>query len=219
MWAEQAIFTSLTRRGKSGYHLVARSTGVTDIDAAAIATWSPSHGALIVDPANRTNVSFHPLPSGRFALSRTCQGPAEYSGRGGRQLYTHTLIIDQGVLGRVKNQPFTVLHDALALGHLHYRPEPEPQLRPVPMSLMPTAPASPGEAEQAALDRTRLASILERLAGGHRVEVPYAGDRALLAEYLIGLLPTETRPRISFATSLRPSMVRPFQLVLIDAAP
>ena len=49
VWAEQAIFTSLPRRGKAGYHLVARSPGVTDAEAKALATWSPSHGALIVD--------------------------------------------------------------------------------------------------------------------------------------------------------------------------
>ena len=44
MLAEQAIFTSLARRGKSGYHLVARSPGVTESEASALATWSPSHG-------------------------------------------------------------------------------------------------------------------------------------------------------------------------------
>ena len=82
--AEQAIFTSLPRRGKAGYHLVARSPGVSDSEATTLATWSPSHGALIVDAPNRTSVNFLPLPGGRFALSRTCEGrPSTAAGAGG----------------------------------------------------------------------------------------------------------------------------------------
>jgi hypothetical protein len=60
----------------SGYHLVARSRGVSDLEAGALTTWSPSHGALLVDPANRTSVNYHSLPGGRYALSRTCEGRA-----------------------------------------------------------------------------------------------------------------------------------------------
>ena len=50
MPADQAIFTSLVRRGKSGYHLVARSPGITEAEAGSLARWAPSHGGLIVDP-------------------------------------------------------------------------------------------------------------------------------------------------------------------------
>jgi phosphinothricin acetyltransferase len=49
MWVDQAIFTSLNRSGMSGYHVVARSVGVTEAEANALATWSPSLDALIVD--------------------------------------------------------------------------------------------------------------------------------------------------------------------------
>src|SRR5262249_47040117 len=115
VWAEQAIFTSMTRLGKSGYHLVARSPGVSESDAITLATWSPSHGALIVDAANRTSVNFHPMPGGRYALSRTCEGPPEYSGRGGRQLYTHALILEKAKLQQACYQPFALYRDALAL--------------------------------------------------------------------------------------------------------
>jgi hypothetical protein len=37
---------------------------------------------------------------------------------------------------------------------------------------------------------------------------------ALLTEGLTGLVPPETRRQITFATSLRPAMARPFLLVL-----
>src|SRR5205823_490496 len=62
VWAEQAIFTSLPRRGKAGYHLVARSPGVSDAEANALTTWSPSHGGLVVDASNHSSANFHPLP-------------------------------------------------------------------------------------------------------------------------------------------------------------
>jgi hypothetical protein len=218
VWAEQAIFTSLPRRGKAGYHLVARSPGVSDAEANALTTWSPSHGGLVVDSSNHSSANFHPLPSGRFALSRTCEGPGEYSGRGGRQLYTHILIVDDKKLRQADNQPFTLFRDALALGHLRYRPEPETTLQPVELSSLYAARDEAYWAEHArAVGLSSPGPLLERLATRQTVELAYAGDRALLAECLIGLLPADSRLQVSFATSLRPSMVRPYQLVLIEA--
>jgi hypothetical protein len=218
VWAEQAIFTSLPRRGKAGYHLVARSPGVSEAEASALTTWSPSHGALIVDASNTTSVNFHPLPSGRYALSRTCEGLGEYSGRGGRQLYTRVMIIDDKKLRQADNQPFALYRDALALGYLRYHPEPESTLQPVKLSSFYPAKDAGYWTEQArALGLSSLATLLEKLASRKPVELAYSGDRALLAECLVGLVPPESRPDVSFATSLRPSMVRPYHLVLIDA--
>jgi hypothetical protein len=215
VWAEQAIFTSMTRLGKSGYHVVARSPGVSEADATTLATWSPSHGALIVDPANRTSVNFHPMPNGRFALSRTCEGLPEYSGRGGRQLYTHALIVDRAALQQTFFQPFALYRDALALGHLHYRPEPEPILAPVELSLLHTRPEPDAWDERAASLNADLAPLRARLASGDDVKLAYPGDRAALAECLIGPLDPNVIADLSFTTSLQPSAVRPYRLVLV----
>jgi hypothetical protein len=59
--------------------------------------------------------------------------------------------------------------------------------------------------------------VLEELASGKTVELAFSGDRQLLAECLLSLVPPESRPQVSFATSLRPSMVRPYHLVLTDS--
>ena len=131
MWVEQAIFTSLPRHGRGGYHLVSRSKGVSGQEAQAISRWSPSHGSLLQDQSNRVSVSFFSLPGGRFALSRSCEGPPEYSGRGGRQLYTHILIIDSKNLEAVAGQPFVIYRNALALGHLCYQINPAELLEPI----------------------------------------------------------------------------------------
>src|SRR5438132_13961479 len=124
----------MMRRGKAGYHLVARSPGVTESEARSLTSWSPSHGGMIVDAANRASVNFHPLPSGRYALARTIEGTAEYSGRGGKQLYTHAVIIDAAKLQQVGYRPFAIYRDALALGHYRYQNAPQPVLKPVALS-------------------------------------------------------------------------------------
>jgi hypothetical protein len=217
VWAEQAIFTSLPRRGRAGYHLVARSGGISDGEAAALTTWSPSHGALIIDEANPCSVNFHSLPGGRYALSRTRAGTAEYSGRGGRQLYTHTVVIDDRTLRRAGNHPCTVYRDALALGHLRYRADPETTLPAVRLSWnYPTLDAAAWTRRAQSLGLPTHEEVLAKLASGQAVELAYDGDRRLLVEGLIGRLPPEIRHQVSFATSLRPSMVRPYQLVLLE---
>lgn len=220
MWAEQAIFTSMTRLGKSGYHVVARSPGLSESDTILLATWSPSHGALIVDPANRVSVNFHPMPNRRFALSRTCEGPPEYSGRGGRQLYTHALILDSTTLRQAGYQPFAIYRDALALGYFHYRGTPQPILPTVELSVTYPHPDESTWADRAqSLGLTNADSVRRKLSSGEDVRLAYSGDRMALAECLIGPLKSEVRSEVSFATSLHPSAVRPYRLVLVAENP
>jgi hypothetical protein len=218
VWAEQATFTSLTRHGRAGYHVVARSPGVSEADATSLATRSPSHGGLIVDEANRTSVNFHPMPGGRVALSRTCAGPGEYSGRGGRQLYTHALIFDPKALRPAADHALRLYRAALALGHFHYQADPDAQLAPVKLpSTYPRLDESAWTERARSLGLTGLDGLGGRLASGGYVEFAHTGDRAALAECLLGLLPAEARRAVSFATSLVPSAVRPFHLVLVGS--
>ena len=219
MWAEQAVFTSLVRRGREGYHLVSRSRGVDESEAQALARWAPSHGALIVDRSNRTSVNFHPLPSGKFSLSRTCAGPPEYSGRGGRQLYTHALIVDGAALESVAFRPFSIYRDAMALGYFLYQPNPKDVLEPVRVSQVhPIRDADFWASRARELDLLKPRLVVDRLLSGQTVQFTYNGDRTALAECLIGMLPAQAARRTSFATSLVPSAVRPFTLSLLSAA-
>jgi hypothetical protein len=216
VWAEQAVFTSLPRRGRGGYHLVSRSQGVRATDAQALVRWAPSHGALIADGKNRTSVNFHPLPSGQFALSRTCAGPPEYSGRGGRQLYTHSLIVDDAVMQAVGFQPFSVYRDAMAMGYLLYQPDPSEVLEPVRLSqLHPFGNAAFWTGKALELGLPPLEPLQKQLQSGHQLRFAFSGDRIALAECLIGLLSPEVVTRTSFATSLVPSSDRPFVLALV----
>lgn len=217
MPAEQAVFTSIPRRGRGGYHLVARSRGVPSADAQALARWAPSHGSLIVDAKNRISVNFHPLPSGRFALSRTCAGPPEYSGRGGAQLYTHFLILDEAALQAVNFQPFLIYHDAAALGYFAYCTDPGEVLPTVSLSRLHPQRTSAYWAEQAAkLRLPPLTPLQKQLQSSASTQYAYSGDRLALAECLIGQLSPEQARSTSFSTSLTPSSERPFVLMLVE---
>ncbi|MFO0888383.1 MAG: hypothetical protein U0790_04455 [Isosphaeraceae bacterium] len=219
MWVEQAIFTSLPRRGREGYHLVGRSSSIEEVDARAITRWCPSHGGLLLDAHNRASVNFHPLPSGRFALSRSCEGPPEYSGRGGCQVYTHILILDDRALQAAGGQPFDIYRNALALGYLFHQFNPPRSLEPLEL---PTFHVRRDRRSWGGLARDLglppIEPWRERLMAGRIARIGYDGDRALLAECLIGSLPPEAVRRVSFASSLQPSVVRPFVLSLVDTS-
>jgi hypothetical protein len=218
VWVEQAIFTSLQRRGRDGYHLVSRSPGIGGADAQAISTWSPSHGSLIVDEHNRVSVNFHPLPGGRFALSRSCEGPPEYSGRGGRQLFTYVLILDEQALRTTGHQPIALYRNALALGCLVYQANPPARLEPIrlPRTHVPIDPET-WIARGVELGLPPVEPLRQRVLTGRPMRFAFPGDRIALAECLVGTLPPEAVASLSFATSLRPSSVRPFTLSLVDS--
>ncbi|HEV3120307.1 MAG TPA: hypothetical protein VGY53_00320 [Isosphaeraceae bacterium] len=213
---EQVIFTSLSERGRAGYHVVSRSPGVSEAEATTVATWAPSQGSLLLDASNRVSVNFHPLPTGRLALARTCQGPAEYSGRGERQVYTHALIFDPSALRETGNQPISVYRDALALGYLQFQIAPHASLKPVELgnaySSLDRA-ACAARAEAMGLGAVR--ELIDKLAAGQSARICCGGDRTALAECLLGLLPRERVLETSFSTSLQPSAVRPHRLILL----
>jgi hypothetical protein len=217
--ADQAIFTSLGRRGKSGYHLVARSPGLSENEATTLARWCPSHDGLIVDAANRVSINFHPLPGGRHALARTCRGRPEYSGRGW-QVYTHVMVIDLDVLRHSGFRPFRVYRDALALGYLHYRPDPPAVLPRVPLlTHQPRRDDSAWSVTARALGVPVFDTLVSQLNAGQDVIIPFAGDREALADSLLQCVEPTTVLNTSFATSLHPSTVRPFRLHIVAPTP
>jgi hypothetical protein len=159
-----------------------------------------------MDGSNRASVNFQPLPGGRCALSRTCAGPAEYSGRGGFQLYTHFLIVDEPALQAVGFQPFALYRDAMAMGYLLYQPEPEEVLEPLQLSrIHPRRDASYWEGRAVELDLPPLGPLSRQLQVGRLLQFAYTGDRTALAECLLGTLSAELVRRVSFSTSLRSS--------------
>lgn len=206
--SDQAIFTSLARSTRSGYHLVARSGGVVESEARRLSVGSPTEGALIVDSENRTSVNFGMLPSGRYGLSRTCEGPAEYSGRGGRQVYTHTILIGADALARWGWHPIRLYRALRAQGVFIYEPNPPEVLDGVELPSCHAARDSGARSDVTS-------GLLEAVERQGAVVWPYRGDRLRLIEDLLDDLPESEREALSFTTGLRPSSARPVRVALV----
>ena len=116
MLVEQAIFTSAVTDRAQGYQLTSRSPGISDADARELAVWGPSHDSLLEGHGATGSVNFNRLSSGAYAISRTTTGGAEYSGRGGAQVYTQFLVVSPELLARFANNPFAILRAATAVG-------------------------------------------------------------------------------------------------------
>jgi len=170
-----------------------------------------------VDANNTVSVNFQFLASQRYALSRTCQGHPEYSGRGGRQLYTHFLIFSPDVLRYVHFQPFHLYRDALTRGLLHYRPHPSQQLPRIQFSsLYPLPTATFWEERARALGLGDLHRLAREIRAVRRpLVVPFGGNRSDLVECLLGMLDGPLVGALSFSTSLKPSNVRPYRLCVV----
>src|SRR5690606_6262616 len=110
--ADQAIFTSIDSPRGGGYQLAAKSEGISLAEARELSAWGPSHDSLWETDEAAGSCNFHRLQSGRLAISRSIHGAAEYSGRGGRSVYTHYLVLSADDFARWDSNPFDVLRAA-----------------------------------------------------------------------------------------------------------
>ncbi|HEV3137792.1 MAG TPA: hypothetical protein VGZ26_07800, partial [Pirellulales bacterium] len=217
MLIEQAIFTSAQTDRAEGYQLAGRSAGLSAQDACELAVWGPSHDSLLDQPGEPASTNFHRLSSGAYCVSRTTLAGAEYSGRGGAQVYTNFLVIPPELLARFSNNPFAILRAATASGALGVGPQIPDVLKPfrlsgraaaVDLALLAQLGRNPGSAAMASLVQTALASDRLAVAAGIDAEQCFAG--------LINLLPIECRPEFSFSTGLKFS---PNRAVRVSALP
>lgn len=210
---EQAIFTSARTSSKDGYQLVAWSPGISSDDARQLAVWGPAHDSMIVDDPTDVSLNFHPLGDHKFCVSRTVLGAAEYSGRGGRQVYTHCFVLDAASFKRFYNDPFRVLSAALSIHDL--RPGATLPTDLPTMKMLPSGgPVDAGlirffdspVQQQSLVAWTHYAMTSKKLlfTGGYN-------DRFL--SVFFNLLPVSIRPHFTFSTRLRYSQRRDFRLV------
>ncbi|MBA2115672.1 GAP1-N2 domain-containing protein [Bremerella alba] len=210
---EQAIFTSARTSSKDGYQLVAWSPGIGSDDARQLAVWGPAHDSMIVEDPTDVSLNFHPLGDHKYCISRTVLGAAEYSGRGGRQVYTHCFVLDAASFTKFQNDPFRVLSAALAIHDL--RPGAKLPSDLPSLKMLPSGPPvdaglirffdSPVQ-QQSLVAWTHHALMSKKLmfTGGYN-------DRFLTVFF--NLLPVSIRPEFSFSTRLRYSPRRNFRLI------
>ena len=214
---DQAIFTSVRGRQMDGYQLAVASPGVSAEEAKELSIWGPAHDSLLDERSGARSINFHRLESGRFCISLTTALGAEYSGRGGCQVYTHSLLAPPEDLLQFANDPFRLLDAALAGGRI----QPSEAL---PKSLEAFSLVGGATAVNETLVTRLVRQVgpcaLGRLAAAALGDVPVAvasqAPARLLFAGLLNLLPVECRVEFSFTTGLRHSPRRPYRLVSLS---
>jgi len=214
---EHAIFTSAQVRGSAGYHLVAKSAGISNEESRELSVWGPSHDSLIPGcPAGRS-FNFHTLSSGRFCVSLTTKSGAEYSARGGLRIYTHSLVISASILRRFSNDPFRLFEAAMTSGILD-------ELAPAEIlsasRLLGRASSVDHDLLREQLDSIgphSLAGALQTVIQSDLIAIQSASVELLMAT-LMTLLPPSCRCELSLSTGLRQSPRRPFRLTALDSS-
>ncbi|GAB4154509.1 MAG: hypothetical protein Tsb009_31150 [Planctomycetaceae bacterium] len=212
MQVEQATFTSAQRHNLQGYHLVARSQGISENLAQTLSTWGPSHASLTGTSRYASSLNVFPAGEGWYALSRTIFGGPEYSARGGLQVVTRYLVFRAEQLAGFQNNFIAVARIALALGELRLQPEYSDRLPKVEFpdsSLLAEVPPPQRSYETSSQLLPKLQRTLSEY--GPTAVVGESNPLRLLEE-LIQSIPVEKRLHLSFTTGLNPSVHRPFHL-------
>lgn len=209
MQVEQAFFTSEPTGQVQGYHLVGRSPGITSEAAKSLVRWGPSHGSLWSTDAESSSINYHPLDDTFVAVSRTMYGGPEYSGRGGLQLVTRSLVLRREQFRGYENHPLALAKLALCLGHLRLETDLSRQLPLVDLPSHPTLEL--GVAPPQVGTRQGVESVRRTLVTGGRATLVYADNPELIVHYMLGSLSVHQRLDLSFSTNLKPARPRPFR--------
>ena len=212
---EQAIFTSLRSQLLDGYQLAAVSPGLSTDEAQELSVWGPAHDSLVCHARRPLSINYHRLASGRFAVSRTHLAGNEYSGRGGGQVYSHILVLQEEVFAKFGYHPFRVLEAAEVAGRLGTWEGGEAALASFPM---PGA-CSPSLGMEVARAKHNLSSwLLARLVHitmlQRDVGVITDHNPHLQVAAMFDLLPLHRRQEMTFSTGLKPSSQRHFHLLV-----
>jgi hypothetical protein len=216
---EQAVFTSAHDDHAVGYHLVGRSPGIEEADARELTVWGPSHDSLAA-PAGcePVSVNFFRLPSGAHCISKTQIAGGEYSGRG-KRTYTNCLIVPSQLLARFAANPFRILRAVAAKGLLRVFERVPVQL--APFQLPGRAPVVDDALVAQFVERYPHEAIIEAIdlmVHGEPIVVVANQPPEPIVAALINLLPVSCRGEVSFATGLKYSKRRPFQLLFAAEA-
>ena len=216
MLIEQAIFTSARTDRAEGYQLLSRSGHVCEADARELSVWGPSHGSLLKESDQAESVNFFALASGSYSISRTSVAGKEYSGRGGKLVYTQYLVVPPEVMARFANDPFAILRAAAASGALRVE-EPVPESLPA-IQLAGRAPAvDPGLLAQLARDPgpAAMAMLVQAALANERLAISSDIPCEQLVAGLFNVLPVECRVEFSFTTGLKYSPSRPVRILAL----
>lgn len=209
---EQAVYGSRRSVLQRGYHLIAKSPGITGDNITHLNRWCPSHGALLDEAVDASSLNFHPLGSDNYAISRTVYGEPEFSNRGGLQVVTSILVLGKDQLARYDNNPFAVARMARAEGLLRWSP--------AAIRILATVALRPAASEKMSHDdpgdAPNMTKALAAVRSGEPIVLTSSSVSPELLETLFLKVSPNERLGLSFTTGLKPSPQRPFRLHLLD---
>lgn len=218
MKLQQAIFASARTASGNGYQLVARSRGILDQDAQELAVWGPSHDSLSDAAGQSASVNFLSLPSGAVCVSKTSAAGAEYSGRGGQQVYTQCFVLERDQFARFSNNPFAVLKALTAQGSVETLERPAGELPAI--SLLGRASVVDIDAVTQAerlLGARRIAGLVQAALAQSTLAIVTSDESRVVLTAALNCLPVECRTEFSLTTGLKFSPQRPFRLSVFPA--
>lgn len=212
---EQAVFASSDRGSMKGYQLVARSAGIDRTCGQELCRWAPSQ--LHCDDDGFWTINFFPVSERSIAITRTVLGGPEYSSRGGIDVVTSILVLDDDSFACYACNAVSLAKTAMSMGHLRLPMDmTRQQLDPVELPGRPIVEPAELLEENQLLDE-----VLGLIGDARRVAIIGAAKPLELVDELIPRLSVEERRNFSFTTGLSPAVRRPFRahfLPHVDAA-
>lgn len=204
---ERAVFTSTGSSSVRGYHLVNRSSGIDDDIAQTLCQWSPTHDGLADPSVTATSLNYFVIDEQNYAISKSLIGGAEYSGRQAFQTVTTIIVGKIDKLPAYGNNPIVVAKMALSMGWLRLLVDYRRPLEPVSLSAGCLTATRTKFAPDAKLERA-----VRALQSGNRVALVGTIDPVQSIARIFERLTPDVRVKTSFATGIKPSTFRPFQV-------
>jgi len=211
MLVEQAVFTSAQTRQTQGYHLVSRSPGIDESDAQELIRWSPTHAGLMDDGLDADSINFFRISDRWVVLSRSIYGVPEYSGRGGFQIVTYIVLLRPEQMAGYRNNAMVLASTLLSRGLLRFQSHTSSQLERLEIPDRSVL-ADYHSARMARSYGRSAVKILDSLRGTDRVAVLGAADPTGITGEVLQQLEDPQRSTVTFATGMKPSANRPFDV-------
>ncbi len=216
MLVEQAIFTSVRSGRNEGYQVAARSGGISSTQVRELSQWGPSHDSLYESLPNSECVNYHRMANGLHCVSHTILAGREYSGRGGRRVYTQLFLLGDELFARFGNSPFRVFDSLAVSGRVKVLDTLPAQLEPLTL-LGRAATVNTANVEHVArkIGAHRLAALLTAALNTPRLGVTSSVSGTRLFRALFDLMPPALRTEFSVTTGLKVSNSRDYRLVVL----
>ncbi len=208
---EQAVFASSNRGRVGGYQVIAKSSGVDRRTCQELCRWTPTR-APSNDPDNWT-INYFPVSENSVAVTRTVLGGPEYSCRGGTQVVTLILLLQNEQFMSYAGNSIAVARTALVMGYL--RLPLDMGREKLATAMLPDCPIIDTSVPRDPVDSDACDDVLDEISElvmqSRRVAIVGIAEPMDAVERLLPKLSVEARREFSFTTGLAPSVSRPFQ--------